>query len=201
MADHIYKQNLETIDSGVVRHATKLEVVTIGLGPIKDLGVLCGSIWYDYHGNVVVSTKENPEGFIYNQDRTLVVRILGGQVKIKGRYDLYAPEPEKLHKLLKNRFDVASLPERQFEDLEPLFAVASDIQGAIAPSEERWVIVITRAMLRGSDHLVCELPLEWADKPTFANLYEGDVFVIEDKSSGKGYRIGKEEFELTHKLN
>lgn len=203
MAEYIYSKNIQTIiNCGHIQEATKLEVITIGLGLIKNLNDFPGYIWHDSEGNIVVATKENPEGIVYDQDRTLVVRILGGEVISKdGMYDIYAPSNEKLPKLLRNRIGINKLSMREFDELYPLFKVSSEVTPALAPSEERLVIVITKNMLAGEKYLTCELPITWSNGvPSYTKLYEGDIFVVENVETGKGYRIGKEEFELTHKL-
>lgn len=197
-----YKQNLNIINNGVVRNATKLPVITIGLGIVRDLTDLEGVIWHDEDGNVVIVTKENPDGITYNQDRTIVVRVIGGKVIIDGHYDIYCPAPAKVDRLLSNPFAIIDLPEHVLAELKPILDAASELRPSIAPAEPgRKVVVVTKDMLGDADHLVCELPLSWSDgKPTYTDLYEGDIFLVEDLETGKGYRIGKQEFAETHKL-
>ncbi len=199
-----YEQNLHTIESGIIHGATKLPVMTIGLGRVGDLKDVDGVIWHDENGNVVVSTKENPEGIVYNQDLILVVRVIGGKVLINGQYDMYCPASSKIDRLLSNPVILEEeLTAEQLAELQPLFEATTSVVPSMAPAEYgRKVIIITADMLEGSDHLVCELPLSWSDGvPSFTDLYEGDILLVEDEASGKGYRIGAQEFAETHALD
>ena len=192
--------NAKIIENGEIKEATKLPVITIGLGPVFKLQDLDGVVWRVADGNVILRTKEAPEGCLYNQARTVVVRIIGGQVKINGLYDIYAPAPEKIGKLLSNPFELWTLPLDQRDDLAPLLEVASEIKPSLAPSEPgRKVIIITKEMMENSDYIECHC--SWDPETTLTKLYEGDIFLVEDAETCKGYRIGKEEFWGTHALS
>ena len=199
-----YEQNLSIINSSNVRGATKLPVLTIGLGRVGDLKDVAGVIWHDEDGNVVVSTKENPTGIVYNQDLTLVVRVIGGKVLIGGQYDMYCPASNKIDGLLSNPVNLEDeLTAEQLAELQPLFEATTSVVPSMAPSvPNRKVVVITQDLLCGDDHLPYQLPLSWTDGvPSYTDLYDGDVFLVEDEESGKGYRIGAQEFAETHVLD
>ena len=185
---------------GTIVLATKLPVVTIGLGKVSKLKELEGVIWHDDDGNVIIKTKEAPDGCLYDQDRTVVVRIIGDKVKMSGLYDVYAPAPKKIDKLLSNPIDLDSLPLEQREELAPILRVASEVKPSLAPAEPgRKVIVITKDMLGGKEYIECHCP--WDPDDVLTKLYEGDIFLVEDEATCKGYRIGREEFDGTHVLS
>lgn len=189
--------NAKIISEGTIVSATKLPVVTIGLGAVSKLKELEGVIWHDDDGNVVIKTKEAPDGCLYEQDRTVVVRVIGDKVKMNGLYDIYAPAPSKIEKLLSNPIELDSLPLEQNDELFPVLMVASEIRPSLAPAEPgRRVIVITKDMLDGNEYIECHCP--WDPDDVLTKLYEGDIFLVEDEATCKGYRIGREEFEGTH---
>ncbi len=205
MADYIYKENKNNIIAkGTVRPATKLPVVTIGLGRVRDLRELPGVVSKNENGDTVIVTKEHLNGIAYPQSWTAITRVIDGKVLINGHYDLYAVKDEKLPKLLGNRIDLSDhLDETQLAELQPIFGVASEITPSLAPANSgRKVIEITKEMLGDSDHIQCELPLSWNNgQPSSTPLYEGDIFVMENEETGKGYRIGREEFAGTHRFD
>lgn len=189
--------NEKIFEIGTAVGARKIEVITIGLGLVKDLGDLEGVIWHNADGKTVIVTKEAPEGCIYDDDRTVVVRVIDGKVLIGGTFDIYAPGEDKIEKLLRKPYDLTNLSKQQMEELQPLLNVASDVRPAIAPGESgRRVIVITAEMIEAG---VTECYNEW-DPETPCNLEEGDVFLVSDESKFKGYRIGREEFAGTHQF-
>lgn len=190
--------NERILKEGIIVRATKLPVITIGIGPVSQLRDLNGIIWHD-DGNVVIATKEAPEGCTYEQERTAVVRIIGDKVKMNGLYDIYAPNASKTEKLLNNTFDLESLPYDQLDELQPILNVASNVRPSIAPVEYgRKVIVITDKMVGEQGYIDCHCP--WDSDDVLTHLYVGDIFLVEDEETCKGYRIGKEEFVGTHKL-
>ena len=198
-----YEQNLSIVQFGVVRGATKLQVLTIGLGRVGDLKDVDGVIWHD-DNDVVVSTKEHPEGICYDQDLTLVVRVIGGKVLINGQYDMYCPASDRIARLLSNPVVLEDeLNAEQLAQLQPLFEAATEVVPSIAPEEPgRKVVEITQDILMGDEHIPCQLPLSWTGGvPSFTDLYEGDFFLLEDATTGKGYRIGAQEFAETHVLD
>jgi len=82
-------------------------------------------------------------------------------------------------------------------ELKPLLDVASEVRPAIAPGKSgRRVIVITSEMI-SAGVTVCYN--EW-DPETPCDLEEGDVFLVSDETTFKGYRIGREEFAGTHRF-
>lgn len=191
--------NERILKKGTIIEATKLPVITIGIGLVSELKDLDGVIWHN-NGKVVIATKEAPEGCTYEQNRTVVVRIIGGKVKMNGLYDIYAPNASKIEKLLSNPFELTSLPSDQLDELQPILNVASDVRPSIAPAEHgRKVIVITDEMVGTQGYIDCHCP--WDDDDVLTKLYVGDIFLVEDEKACKGYRIGKEEFEGTHKLD
>lgn len=189
--------NAKIFENGKILGARKIEVVTIGLGLVKDLGNLEGVIWHNSDGKTVIVTKEAPQGCTYDDDKTVVVRVIDGKVMICGKYDIYAPDKDKIEKLLRKPYDLSELSEEQMAELKPLLDVASEVRPAIAPGESgRRVIVITAEMI-SAGVTVCYN--EW-DPETPCNLEEGDVFLVNDESNFKGYRIGREEFAGTHQF-
>ena len=189
--------NAKIISEGTIVSATKLPVVTIGLGAVSNLKELEGVIWHDGDGNVVIKTKEAPDGCLYEQDRTVVVRVIGDKVKMNGLYDIYAPAQNKIAKLLSNPIELDSLPLNQKVELAPVLWTASEVRPSLAPAEPgRRVIVITKDMLDGNEYIECHCP--WDPDDVMTKLYEGDIFLVEDEATCKGYRIGREEFEGTH---
>ena len=191
--------NEKIFEQGTIRRARKIEVITIGLGLVKDLGNLKNVIWRDKDGKTMIATKEAPapKGCHYDEDRTAVVRIIDGKVLINGLYDIYAPENEKIIKLLKNSFNMSNLSEKQKKELQPLLDVATDICPAIAPGENgRKVIVITEEMISAG---ITTCFNEW-DPENPCKLESGDVFLVTDEKQFTGYRIGREEFAGTHQF-
>ena len=189
--------NAKIINEGKIVTATKLPVVTIGLGKVSKLKEVEGVIWHDSSGNTIIRTKEAPCGCFYKQDRTVVVRIIGSKVKMRGLYDIYAPAPGKIEKLLSNTIDLNSLSLVQRVQLAPILWAASKVQPSLAPAEPgRKVIVITKEMLHGNEFIECHCP--WDPDYVMTKLYSGDIFLVEDEATCKGYRIGREEFNGTH---
>lgn len=189
--------NAKIFEMGTIVGARKIEVITIGLGKVKNLGDLKDVIWHSADGKIVIVTKEAPQGCTYDDDRTVVVRVIDGKVLIGGKYDIYAPGEDQIEKLLRKPYDLSKLVEEQIAELKPLLDVASEVRPAIAPGESgRRVIVITAEMIEAG---VTECYNEW-DPETPCNLEEGDVFLVSDESNFKGYRIGREEFAGTHQF-
>ena len=188
--------NAKIFEEGTIVGAKKLSVLTIGIGKVGSLKNAEKVIWRDENGNVVIATKEKPEGCVYDKERTAVVRVIGGKVLMDGLYDIYAPDDSKIEKLLSNPVYIDDiLTEEQIQELMPVFIAASEIRPSMAPEEAgRRVIVITDEMI-SNGVTVCYN--EW-EPETACNLSAGDVFVVSDESQMKGYRIGKEEFEGTH---
>lgn len=83
-------KNIRIIECGLIRSATKLSVFAIGLGQVKFLKPVDDVIISSNQENILV-TYENPQGFLYDQDCTAVVRIIGGNVLVNGFYDIYTP--------------------------------------------------------------------------------------------------------------
>ena len=205
------ERNAEIIAHGTIKAATKLQVLTIGIGYPHLFEEVEGVIEHR-DGGTFTFTKESPEGIIYPQDREAVVRVLGDRVLIDGRYDIYCPAPEKLPKLLSNPCDLQEVcTAQQLAELYPILSAASAIKPSIAPAEPgRRVIVITPQLIDqigadGTDSKGAYLLErdEWDDNPDseLTKLYSGDIFLVSDETTAKGYRIGREEFELTHKFD
>lgn len=189
--------NAKIFEKGNIVTATKLSVLTIGIGKVSDLKEVPGTIRHE-NDKVVIVTKEQPEGCVYDQDRTVVVRVIGGKVLMDGLYDIYAPAVNKVEKLLSNPVSLDTLTKEQLEELNPILEAGSDIRPSMAPAESgRRVIVITDEMIAAG---ITECYNEW-EPETATKLCSGDVFVVTDESQMTGYRIGKEEFAGTHTLD
>lgn len=189
--------NASIFEKGTIVTATKLQVLTIGLGEVSKLKDVQGTIRHE-NGKVVIVTKEQPEGCVYEQDRTVVVRVIGDKVLMDGLYDIYAPDHSKVEKLLSNPISLEEeLTEEQIEELNPVLEAASEIRPSMAPAEHgRRVIIITDEMISEG---VTQCYNEW-EPETATKLYPGDVFVVSDENQMTGYRIGKDEFAGTHAL-
>ncbi len=192
--------NAKIFEKGNIVTATKLSVLTIGIGKVSDLKEVPGTIRHE-NGKVVIVTKEQPDGCVYDQDRTVVVRVIGGKVLMDGFYDIYAPGSEKVEKLLRNEIpldilrNTGMITEENYKDLLPILKAGSDIKPAMAPAEVgRKVIVITDEMITEG---ITECYNEW-EPETATKLCSGDVFVVTDENQMTGYRIGKDEFAGTH---
>ena len=186
-------------EKGTMVSATKLPVFTIGLGNVAEHKEVPGTICHE-NGKVVICTKEQPEGCVYDQERTAVVRVIGEKVLMNGLYDIYAPENSKVEKILSNPVDLfRSLTDEQLEELKPLFeACVRSPRASMAPAEYgRRVIIITDEMISEG---ITECYNEW-EPETPCKLCSGDVFVVTDESQMTGYRIGKDEFSGTHALD
>lgn len=191
--------NKKIMENGVIVEAVKLPVITIGIGPVAQLKDLEGIIWHD-GDNVVIKTKEAPDGCTYDQSLTAVVRIIGDKVLMNGLYDIYAPAASKIAKLLSNPIDMSTIPSTQLAELQPILNVASEVRPSLAPADEgRKVIEITESMCGADGHIDCVCSWEEASEKT-TTLYPGDFFLVEDEEKAMGYRIGKDEFEETHAL-
>lgn len=206
------ERNAEIIAHGTIKAATKLAVLTIGIGLPDRCKDLPGVFEGQEDGTTKVYTKEQPNGTYYDDDREAVVRVIGGKVLIDGMYDLYCPAPDKLPKLLSNPCDLQEeCTEEQLAELQPVLDAAQKVMPSIAPAEPgRRVIVITPELIDqiGADGIddkgafILERD-EWDDNPDseLTKLYSGDIFLVSDEAAAKGYRIGREEFELTHTLD
>lgn len=190
--------NAWLFEKGKIVSATKLPVITIGLGEVSKLKELNGIIWKDDNdGNVRIRTKEDPSGAKYDPSWQAVVRLFGDKIVIDGEYDLYAVPPEKATKLLGNTFDIDSLDNWTLSQLVPLLNAASEIRASMSPEEiGRKVILVTEEMLEGCDCKYCNC--SWNTDGALTPMGLCDVFVVEDEDKMQGYRIGMEEFFYTH---
>ena len=192
--------NSRILSLGTIKTATKLPVLTIGLGKVKDLKPVPGVVWRNENGEVVIATKESPDGCIYDQDGIAVARVIGGNVLINGQFDIYVPAAKKVEKLLGNPVKLEDhLDEHQIRELKPLLDAASQLRPSLAPAEYgRKVIIITEDMVGADGYTECHCP--WDPENVFVKLAVGDIFLVEDEAEAKGYRIGSEEFKGTHVL-
>ena len=192
--------NEKIIKTGTIVSATKLPVITIGIGRVSELKDLPDTIWHE-DGKVVIATKEAPEGCTYEQDRIVVVRVIGDKVKMNGLFDIYAPNSNKIEKLLSNPIELSEyLKPELMTELQPVLAVASEVRPSLAPAETgRKVIIITKEMVGERGYTECHCP--WDPDDVLTKLFVGDIFLVEDKKTYTGYRIGKEEFEGTYALD
>lgn len=191
--------NGRILEEGKIVEAIKLPVVNIGIGRVSDLKELDGVIWHNDEW-VVISTKMANKGAIFKQDMTAVVRVIGDKVKINDLYNIYAYDSDEIEELLNDPIEIDSLPLDQLKELEPILECASEIRPSVTPADYgRKVIVITDDMVGKHGYIECHC----SSHPDYflTRLYAGDVFFVEDEKTCKGYRISKEEFELTHKLS
>ena len=205
-------ENACIVANGEIRTCTKLQVLTIGIGDPRSCEELSGVFEHQENGETMVFTKEAPQGIVYPEGSEAVVRVLGDNVLIDGKYDLYCPPANKLAKLLSNPCNLQEVcTEKQLADLKPVLDAAKEVKPSIAPAEPgRRVIVITDKLINtiGSDGFdekgafILERD-EWDTNPDsqLTKLYSGDIFLVTDEIAAKGYRIGKEEFNLTHTLD
>lgn len=205
------EKNAQIISLGTIRPATKLSVLTICIGHPDQCKEVKGTIEHTTEGTILY-TKEAPQGITYDSDRKAVVRVLRGIVLIDGRYDIYCPASEKLPDLLSNPVDLEEICTiRQLAHLDPVLKAAEEVIASMAPAESgRRVVVVTPQLIEeigadGTDEkgaYILERD-EWDENPDspLTRLYSGDIFFISDEKARKGYRIGAEEFELTHKLD
>lgn len=207
------EKNALVVAMGPIVSATKLAVITICLGNPDNCRELPGVFEHQPDGTTLVFTKEAPKGIAYTQEGCqVVVRVLGGKVLIDGQYDIYCPPASKLPKLLSNPCKLGEVcTKHQLDELWPLFEASEKIIPSIAPEEPgRKVVVLSPEMVEeigadGTDSKGAYILIrdEWDDNPDspLTKLYSGDVFLVSEEATAKGYRIGCEEFELTHKLD
>lgn len=207
------EKNALVVAMGPIRNATKLQVVTIGLGNPDNCKELSGVFKHNPDGTTSVYTKEAPKGIVYTQEGCqVVVRILGNKVLIDGHYDIYCPPATKLPKLLSNPCKIGEVcSKHQVDELWPLFEAAEKIIPSLAPEEPgREVIILSPEMVEkigadGTDKKGAYILIrdEWDDNPEseLTRLYSGDIFLVSNEAKARGYRIGKEEFFLTHRID
>lgn len=195
---------------GFIRLCQKKEVQNIVFPEWEDMGLL-GMMFRQ-----CVCTKEQPDGHIYDENNyQVVLRILDGKVLISGRPDCYCWKIEKL-KQVKNIRDIGinspgallslAYVLHQIEDSREKALISDffcglrrDLLLVITPAEMRKCIEITGEMYAsGITH--CVNQWEEVDEKGLAEatpLSVGDFVIVNDQGI---YRIGKEEFNLTHIL-
>ena len=181
----------------------KLSVQTIILPSWDELGLL-GKIYRQ-----CVVTKENPNGQIYDElEYVTVMRILGGKLLIDGRVDAYTWKYKKimanieysypigihstdallnLYKILESISDETE--KRAFADM--MVCNTRDFMVVSLPEETRKVIIVNDDIIKATNGVICN---EWTAEES-CKIYLGDAIMVTDFGF---YRIGKEEFLLTH---
>ena len=182
----------------------KLAIDNILLPSWNQLGLL-GKIYTQ-----AIKTKECPTGQIYDeiQYRT-VIRVLGGKVLINNMVDAYTWDTARVAKNIGNAypigvhdgkslmnlsaflFSITDLKERE-EFADMMANSTRDFLVCPTPAETRKVIIVDTAVGKALGWTICN---EWCEEENCKIEY-GDAIVVSEKGY---YRIGREEFALTHK--
>lgn len=195
--------------------ATKLQLDNILFPKWSDMGPM---------GMLIaqcVKTKEQPNGCFYDEaEYRVVLRVLGGNVFMSGRPDSYCWDTEKISNL---HLDPKNLPfigihsaigiirlgklletvtsEKDKNWLAEFFCQCNqDYLLITTPAEQRTVVEVTEKLYsNGLTACVDQWmkPDENGECPE-TQIFIGDYLVISKKGV---YRIGREEFFKTHKLN
>lgn len=187
--------NEKLFEMGVLIPAVKLPLATIDLGKVSALSNLPGVIW-NANGMVVISTKEFPEGHVFQQDLNAFVRFggVGFKVKTNGFYDIEAFDTQKIKASLGTPYELSTLPANILTDLKPLIDVASDVTHYICGSLHGFsAIIVTNQMVGSLGYIMCHCSGDPDTKLT--KLHYKDVFLVEDAEAKKGFKISMEEFK------
>lgn len=171
---------------------------------------------------MAIKTKEQPSGCLYDEENYRpVLRILKGQLLINGMPDVYAWPEKKVQKNLgtdAKEIGYATLEARtnledflnSIEDvnekkmLEEMFMLIPTLAAhvVVTTAEDRECIEVTEEMHDdGITACVDEwMPVDDDGNSTPTLLSIGDYLVVNQDESGDRtvYRVGKEEFHLTH---
>ena len=195
--------------------ATKLQLDNILFPKWSDMGPM-GLILAQ-----AVKTKEQPTGCFYDEAAfRIVLRVLGGKVFMSGRPDCYSWNQNKVAKLNLDPQKLPFIGVHSADGLIRLGKLLETVQGeadrkwlaelfvqcnqdyllVTTPAEQRTVVEVTQELYnKGLTACVDEWMQTDADgNAEETKLYPGDFLVI----SGNGvYRIGREEFNETHRID
>lgn len=187
--------NEKLFEMGVLIPAVKRPLATIDLGKVSALSNLPGVIW-NTNGKVVISTKEFPEGHVFQQDLNAFVRFggVGFKVKTNGFYDIEAFDTQKIKASLGTPYELSTLPANTLADLKPLLDVASDVTHYICGALHGFsAIIVTNQMVGSLGYIMCHCSGDPDTKLT--KLHCRDVFLVEDADAKKGFKMSMEEFK------
>lgn len=204
------KKNERIFQNGIIRTATKFPVLKIGLGLVGDLQDLTIThkgkerliIRHNADNQVVIHTPEDPDGGLYFQNLTAVVRVIGGHVLSYGLYDISVHSQDEIEKLLSNpiTLEAPHVTPKLLAELQPLLNIASNVRPSLDPAEyDRKVILITDDMVGKEGFIECVCTGDEESGKT-TRLFPSDVFVIENFENFQGYRITAFEFVNTYEL-
>lgn len=187
--------NEKIFRKGRIRNAHRKDVIKLLLGPLGELREVKGAIEHSDNGVILYTRESPPSGTLYPSNYLCLLRIVGVDPIVKnGRYDLFALSPAEV----KNRIsgvEVSIEPLmtlNQAREIAPILAAAKEVHAYQKFIRVRSVIIITPEMEVDSCYENDN------EEPTPINV--GDVFIVTDMESMKGYRVSKTEFEETHTL-
>lgn len=189
---------------------TKLQMDNIVFPKWSDLGLAGMMI------RQCVSTKEQPEGNIYDESVfQIVLRIIGGKVLMNGRPDCYCWKHSKVDNAknvqlvgtnsatgLINLCGVLDsvTDSREKSMMADMFAnLKKDLLLITTPAEKRTCIEVTEDMYHNG---IIACVDEWMDVDSNGEaeatwLHIGDYLIVSDSGV---YRVGRDEFMETHVL-
>lgn len=198
------------LQNGVLRQCRKLELKNIIFPKWTDLGLL-GLMFRQ-----CVITKEQPDGHIYDEKAfQTVLRVIDGHVLISSKPDCYCWKISKVagakkvepigtysaHALMNLCEIISGISDKEDKRIfAEMFAnLKMDLLLVTTPAEERTCIEVTKE-LYGSGITYCVD--EWMESEEngdadVTELQIGDYLIV--TNSGV-YRIGHDEFVLTHVL-
>ncbi|MCT4612393.1 MAG: hypothetical protein N4A47_03390 [Clostridia bacterium] len=199
------KEFCKDIRAGNIKtlNATKIELVEILCGKIKDLNITDKTSKYvskdEVTGEIIIHTFEG--GFKYNDiDRVLVFRILKGAIYDEfGGLHLYAISEEKANELLDNKITLDSVEESVKNDIIELAEAFCDNKYSVVKTDkvEKKVLEVTGEMLDDGKTKMSYLS-SWGEL-AFAEL--GDYIIIEDENNDKIYTVTRNSFDKTYRIS
>ena len=203
------ENNEKIFKRGIIVEAEKNSLISFALGPVGKLNPLDGVIEHTNKG-IVIHTKMSPHnGILYPQDYIALVRVIGNNVLIDGKYDIYAMPANKISEELYKKDADIKLTLNQSILLGKLYAgnmfkylSFNEISKAIKLSisnpylsyaKKCKIIIITPNMEVNTCYN------EW-DKKNPCHIEVGDAFFVTDEKKFLGYRISKYELKETYTL-
>ena len=195
----------------------KKEINNILFPNWKELGLL-GKIFRQ-----TIRTKENPEGFTYEEtEYQVVMRILGGKLYINNMVDAYTWTKERVNKYL-SRGEHKFIGINSYENLMNLIEVIKSLKNeedkltvtdmflknnnytfinVKTPAEERHVMIVDEEILKVTKGIVNEWDGCKGEEVDPTPIEIGDAIVItlcDNPQCGYTfYRIGRDEFKETY---